>query len=94
MPPLLVYMRRHMVYTAVVLRKQIYLDERLDRRLRGVARSQGRSAASLIREAVGEYLEGHAPSEDDPIRALIGAFKGGRPDAALEHDKYLYGEDD
>lgn len=80
------------MYTArVVIRKQIYLDEASDRRLRRLAASSGRSAASLIREAVGQYVQGRDRTTDDPLRSLIGAFAGGPRDAAAKHDKYLYG---
>lgn len=72
-----------------MLRKQIYLDEASDRRLRELAAASGRSAASLIREAVGRYLQGHGT--EDPLRPLIGAFSGGPRDTAAKHDKYLYG---
>jgi hypothetical protein len=74
-----------------VLRKQIYLDEASDRRLRKLAAASGRSAASLIREAVGRYLQSRGGGTSDPLRPLIGAFSGGPRDAAAKHDKYLYG---
>ena len=79
------------VYTGSMLRKQIYLDEASDRRLRKMAAATGRSAASLIREAVGRYIQSHGRIADDPLRPLIGAFSGGPRDAAAKHDKYLYG---
>jgi predicted transcriptional regulator len=76
-----------------MLRKQIYLDESLDRRLRKLARAQRRSAASLIRDAVRSYLERHGEASTDPIGEIVGAFEGGPSDAAREHDRYLYGRD-
>lgn len=79
------------MYTGRVLRKQIYLEEASDRRLRRLASASGRSAASLVREAVRLYLDGRDRRSDDPLRALLGAFSGGPRDAAAKHDKYLYG---
>ena len=78
------------VYTRKVIRKQIYLEESLSRRLRRAAAARRRSASALIREAVVRYLdEEHAP-DDDPIRGFIGKGRGGPRDAAVEHDRYLY----
>ncbi|MGH2498810.1 MAG: CopG family transcriptional regulator [Candidatus Limnocylindria bacterium] len=76
-----------------MLRKQIYLDESLDRRLRTAAASEGRSAASLIRDAVRGYLDRRAADEDDPFRRIVGAFNFEPADSSLEHDRYLYRED-
>ncbi len=78
-------------------RKQIYLDPGSDKRLKKLARRKGVSEASLIREAVGAYLEkaeGGAGEEakGDPLLDLIGLYRGDLPpDAAIGHDRYLYG---
>lgn len=76
-------------------RKQIYLDEDSEQRLKSLASKRSRSEASLIREAVTRYLkqeETPAPEpEDNPILKLIGIARKGRPDAAAQHDRYLYG---
>jgi metal-responsive CopG/Arc/MetJ family transcriptional regulator len=80
------------MYTDVMRRTQIYLDEELDQELRAVAAAEGRSAADLIREAVRRYLaerRGNAPV--DPIAAMIGSIEGLPSDAAAEHDRDLYG---
>jgi metal-responsive CopG/Arc/MetJ family transcriptional regulator len=76
-----------------VRRTQIYLDERLHRSVRRAAAQEGRSAAALIREATARYLDQREERQEDPIRALIGTAKGAPPDAAQEHDRYLYGRD-
>jgi len=82
--------RPNVVYTAGVLRKQIYLEESLDRELRKAAAAEGRSAAAVIREAVRGYLERRGRPGDDPLRRLIGAFDFGPADGSVEHDRYLY----
>lgn len=79
------------MYSEAVRRTQIYFDEPLHRRIRRAAAAQRRSAAALIREAAARYLDQLSPDDEDPIRKLIGAGKGGPPDAAKKHDKYLYG---
>lgn len=75
-------------------RTQIYLDEDLDVALRTAASAEGRSAAALIREAVRTYLGRNAAQSSDgpdPFLELAGKFFGGPDDAALHHDRYLYG---
>jgi hypothetical protein len=79
------------MYTDAVRRTQIYLDEELDRELRAVAATEGRSAADLIREAVRRYLADRRGSGPvDPIAAMIGSVEGLPSDAAAEHDRDLY----
>lgn len=60
------------------------------------ARRRGVSIASLVREAVAEYLGGGsraraADEEPDPFEALIGSIKSGHTDESINHDHYLYG---
>ena len=73
-------------------RTQIYIDPELDTRLREAAASQGRSAASIIRDAVRGYLSAEATQQNsDPFLELAGAFSGGPSDSSTEHDRDLYG---
>ena len=89
-----VYIRLVTLYHSAVKRTQIYIDEDLDRRLREAAAEDGRSAAALIRDAVRAYLaERRGVPSDDPVLALAGAFTSRRPNASLEHDALLYGDD-
>jgi predicted transcriptional regulator len=83
-----------MMYTPLVKRTQIYLDEDVDARLREQADHEGRSAAAIIRDAVRAYLEAAAGDDRaaDPMLAIAGRFTGGPRDAAERHDAYLYGE--
>lgn len=73
-------------------RKQLYLDDDLDRGLKRLAAETGESEASHVRAAVRSYLEAHLDLEDDPLGALVGlvADKAGPTDVAERHDKYLY----
>jgi len=74
-------------------RTQIYIDEDLDRELRQLASAERRSAGSVIREAVREYVTAHGNlqrGDEDPILALAGAFSM-TEDSAEGHDKYIYG---
>jgi len=81
------------VHSTPVIRRQIYIDAALARRLRRAAAARGRTASALIREAVHRYLDDEGPPADDPIRAFIGGSTGGPADASVEHDRYLYGSD-
>ena len=89
-----VYVTLRMMYSVCVRRTQIYLDERVDERLRQRAASEGKSAAALIREALDVYLAGPRGLGEgpDPIRAMAGTLHGLPRDAAVEHDRDLYGE--
>lgn len=75
-------------------RTQIYLDEETDEQLRERAAAEGRSAAAIIREALRVYLvrDGFHPTGPDPIRAMAGTLSGLHADAAMEHDRDLYGD--
>jgi predicted transcriptional regulator len=66
----------------------IYLNPDDYRRLKALARQQGRAAAELVREAVAEYAKRHAP----PVRARsIGAGRSGRGDLSERAEELLGG---
>jgi plasmid stability protein len=75
-------------------RTQIYLDEELNEQLRSAAAAEGRSAAALVRDAVRRYLAIERPEATDPILAAIGSVAGLPSDAAVSHDRDLYGAPD
>lgn len=85
-----------MPYTALMKRTQVYFDEDDWARIQARASRGGRSAASVVRDAVTAYLAADAPDED-PIITLIREAESlvseSTPpsDSALEHDHYLYG---
>ena len=76
-------------------RKQIYLDRASDRKIRSLARATGLSEAEHIRRAVSSYVSGMPVRETgkSPLLAMIGLCdtETGPNDAAVDHDKYLYG---
>ncbi len=68
-------------------RTQIYLDEDIDREIRALAAAQGRSAASLIREAIRRFLaeQGVAAGRLAAIRGLgKEAWAGVDPESYVE----------
>ncbi len=80
-----------MAYIGLMNRTQIYLEASLQEALRERAAAEGRSVASLIREAVARFLKPSPRKKDtDPFLAISGKFSGGPGDAAERHDDYLY----
>ena len=76
-------------------RKQIYLDVASDKRIQALAKVTGLSEAEHIRRAVRSYVA-DVPGPNDsqhPLLGLIGLCndKRGPRDAAVDHDRYLYG---
>ena len=78
-------------------RKQIYIEEGQEERLKRLAATRGLPEAALIREAVAEYLTAQeAPQfesmEDTPLWNIVGIATGPGPiDGSLNHDHYIYG---
>lgn len=82
------------MYNPDMRRTNIYFDDDLDESLCQEAALEGRSTASVVRDAVRAYLQERARARRaDPFRALIGAYSSEHTDSALRHDRYLYGED-
>jgi hypothetical protein len=79
-------------YTTTNLRFPIERYEEL----RYHANRRGTSVASIVREAVAQYLGHTEPSRgvpfgDDPLDRLAGSVIGGATDESVNHDHYLYG---
>jgi len=75
-------------------RTQIYLEEGQTRRLQEIAAARGKSTAWVVRDAVNRYLaEAEQSESENPIRDFIGSVEGLPPDAAENHDHYVYGVD-
>jgi hypothetical protein len=77
-----------------MIRKQLYIDEDLDRGLKVLAAWTGKSEAEHVRIALRRYLADHAlqHSDADPLLELIGMVDdpNGPDDVAANHDRYLY----
>lgn len=70
------------------IKTTIYLDAEAYRRLKELARRQGRPAAELVREAVSEYAARHAPRR---VPGSIGVMRSGLGDLAERAESYLEG---
>lgn len=80
-------------------KKQIYLDESTDQGLHKWSALKGASEASLIREAIAEYLARLQSEHDEktaasPLLKMAGKCPSeGDWDSAIAHDKHLYQKD-
>jgi len=64
------------MYIHRMVRTQLYLDEAVHRRLRTLARRQGRSVSELVREALLQaYGRPHADERDATLRAIVGLWR-------------------
>ena len=73
----------------VVKRTTVFLDEPLIRRAMRMARSQGRSFASLVREAVAAYVAG-SPKGRRPLPSITGIADSGETDTSERVDELLW----
>ena len=77
-----------------MVRKQIYLTETQDRRLRQEATRQRRAEAEIVREALDRQLKETSETPDiagDSFWGIIGAGRSGSGDLSENVDHYLYG---
>lgn len=75
-------------------RTQLYLDRGDFTRLEVLARARETSVASLVREAVAQYISSQEEainSGEDPLWDFLGSVAGSQSDGASDHDAYLHG---
>lgn len=75
-----------------MVRTQIQLTEEQAAKLKEIAHAGGESIAAVIRRALDRYLENQEPNRPSLYRqasAVIGKYRSGVPDIAVEHDRYL-----
>jgi predicted transcriptional regulator len=73
-------------------RTTIFIEEGAERELQALARRQGRPVASLVREAVAQYVV-KARAEQAPRLRFIAAGRSGRDDVAGRHEDLLFQAD-
>lgn len=73
-------------------RTQVYFPEKLYRDVQKRAKTESKSVAAVVREAVQKYL---AKNEIDPARDpfinAAGFIESGATDMSVNHDHYIYG---
>jgi len=71
-------------------RTTVFLSEALERELQLHAAREGRSTASVVREALSEYVaQRRTPGK---LPSFAGAFSSGRSDTAERHEELLFRE--
>lgn len=77
-------------------RKQVYIDEESDSKLKALSVATKTTEAEQIRRALKLYLSRKTipTPKGDPILKLIGLCDkpNGPKDASIHHDQYLYGK--
>jgi predicted transcriptional regulator len=68
-------------------RTTVFLDEDLERDVKALAERQGRPAASLVREALAEYVHRHRPVGLG--LSFVAAGRSGHSDVAERHEEIL-----
>jgi hypothetical protein len=71
-------------------RTTVFLDEGLERDLKALAARKGEPAASLVREALGEYIV--RQRSEAPRLGFLAAGRSGRSDVAETHEELLFRE--
>jgi predicted transcriptional regulator len=72
-------------------RTTLFIDEALERDLQAIARQGNRPMASVVREALAEYVANREPS-DTPALSFIAAGASGRTDTTERHEDLLWRE--
>ena len=73
-------------------RTTIFIEEGVERDLKALAERENRSAASVVREAIGEYLA-RRPGARNRL-GFVAAGRSGRADTAERHEELLWNADD
>jgi len=74
-------------------RTQVYFPMELYRKVEKIAKDESKSVASIVREAVNEYLKKREEIDwdNDSFFNIVGIVESGKGNLAEEHDTYLYG---
>jgi len=77
-----------------MIRKQIYIDDDLERGLKRLSALSGEAEAVHVCAALRAFLSDRLPDTgDDPLDRLVGlvSAESGPDDVAANHDRHLYG---
>jgi hypothetical protein len=70
-------------------RTTLFLDEQLEHDLRVLSKRKGRPLASLVREAMAQYVASEKRSGTVSVR-FVGSGRSGRSDTAERHEELLW----
>lgn len=76
-------------------RTQMYFPDELLTALKKRADEEGQTIASLVRDAVSEFLKKRKAKnwEKDTLWNLVGSSHSKDGDLSVKHDRYLYGKE-
>lgn len=72
-------------------RTTLFLDEQLEHDLRALSKRKGLPLASVVREAMAQYLLNEQQREQASVR-FIAAGRSGHSDTAERHEELLWGD--
>ena len=67
---------------------QIYIEPEQEKILNHLAKTMGKSKASIIRTCISEFIA-NLPVEKDPALRIMNLGDSGKKDIAQKHDRYL-----
>jgi metal-responsive CopG/Arc/MetJ family transcriptional regulator len=78
-----------------LVRKHILIPKKLEQRLEKIAKERKKSLSDTIREALQSYTESipsikNTHNTEENLRALVGLYSNKERDLSVNHDKYLY----
>jgi hypothetical protein len=75
-------------------RTTIFIDEVAEKELEYLARRRGKAKATLVREAIGEYLLRARGEDPEAPLAFVAIGRSGRSDIAERHEELLFLEEE
>ncbi|HXT16394.1 MAG TPA: CopG family transcriptional regulator [Gemmatimonadaceae bacterium] len=69
-------------------RTSLFIDDQLIKRLQKLARTRGVSFATVVREALAQYLT--APGANTGVPSIAGRFRSGHADTSERVDELLW----
>lgn len=78
-----------------LVRKHILIPKKLEQRLEKIAKERKKSLSDTIREALQSYTESipsikNTHNAEENLRVLVGLYSNKERDLSVNHDKYLY----
>jgi len=74
-----------------MIRKQTYISSRQNKFIKKKAIMEGTTEAEIIRRAIDSYLDNEM-FDEDPLLGIIAITDKEPLDGALNHDRYIYDE--
>ncbi|MGH9202951.1 MAG: hypothetical protein ACRD2A_17135, partial [Vicinamibacterales bacterium] len=73
-------------------RTTLFLDEQLEHDLRILSKRKGRPLASVVREAMAQYVARQLEQDSDRSVRFVASGRSGHTDTAERHEELLWGD--